>query len=121
MSKHSMRIGQRLEVERLAQLLEPLDAARARALRAQHVVAHAQLGVAQRHRDHAPLVAALGDAQLDRGAPPLGQEAGDQVGVCDLGPVHADERRDADLRVVVVEQEAREQLVLALDLAAFSR
>ena len=44
---------------------------------------------------------------------PLAEEAGDQVGVGDLG-VHADERRDADLRVVVVEQEAREQLVLAL-------
>ena len=48
------------------------------------VVAHAELGVAQRHRDDAPLVAALGDAHLDRRAAALAEEARDQVGVGDL-------------------------------------
>ena len=104
---------QRLEVERFAQLLERLDAARARALCPQHVVAHAQLGVAQRHGDHAALVAALRDAQLDGRPAALAQEARDQIGVGDLG-VDAHERRNAHLRVVVVEQEAGQQLVLAL-------
>ena len=113
MSKHSMRIG---SASRLSDSRSSSSASMRRALRAlgaQHVVAHAELGVAQRHRDHAALVAALGDAQLDRRSPPLGEEARDQLLVGDL-PVHADQRRDADLRVVVVEQEARQQLVVAL-------
>jgi len=88
---------QRLEVERLAQLLEPFDAARARALRAQHVVTHSQLGVAERHRDDAALVAALGHTQLDRRAPALGQELRHEIVVGDLST-----RRDfSDVRDVV--------------------
>ncbi len=113
MSKHSMRIGSASRL-RLSRSSSSASMRRVlRALRAQDVVAHAQLGVAQRHRDDAALVAALGDAHLHGRAAALAEEARDQVLVGDRA-VDADQRRDADLRVVVVEQEAREQLVLAL-------
>jgi hypothetical protein len=77
-------------------------------------VTHPELRVAERHRHHAALVAALGHAQLHRCAPPLTQEAGDEVGVCTSVWTHTS--GGTNLRVVVLEQEAREQRVLALDL-----
>ena len=100
---------QRLEVERLAQLLERPDAARARALarstswRTPELrrcgCASSTSGACRRARARAARPAA---PRRSHRKPAIRSAS------CDLG-VDADERRDADLRVVVLEQEAREQ------------
>ncbi len=67
-SKPSTRTGSRLHAERLLQLGERLDALLAPALAAQAVLGEGQPRVALGELAQAPLVAALGDANLDGAA-----------------------------------------------------
>ena len=82
---------QRLEVERLAELFERLDAAQALRLRDDRLGGERELGVLLRELLKAALLAALGRAHLDARAAELGEEAGE-------GREVAEPARDEDLR-----------------------
>ena len=104
---------QRLQVEVLAQLLQRLDAAGARALRDQPVVLERHLGIAPGQLDQPPLLAPLRDPHLDRRRPPLGQVQRQQVGVL---KARRQEHlaRDRDLAAVVLDREPPQHVRLAL-------
>ena len=96
--------GDRLHAQRLLEAVEGLDALGAPALGAQPVLVERQAGVALGQLEDAPLVAALGVADLDRAAAALGQQLADGVRVVE--PARHDHlRRDRHRAGVVLEQE----------------
>ena len=69
-----------VELERLGERAEAVDPAGAAMLAAQAVLVEGQLGVALGELAEPAFVAALGGADLDRGAAALAQRLGDQLG-----------------------------------------
>ena len=104
-----------LEVQRLAELLERLDAPRALALGLGGVLDERQLGVLARELLQAALLAALGGAHLDPRAAELGEVLLERVGRPDVGR-DDDLRRDRRRAPVVLEEERLEELGDALAL-----
>ncbi len=95
---------QALEVERLAQLLERLDAAQPALLRLEQVRLESEPCVLVGETLEAPLLAPLGSAHLDARSAPVGQEALERGRVAGVGR-HDQLRRDARRRAVVLEGE----------------
>src|SRR5581483_7245186 len=95
---------QRLEVQRLAQLFERLDTTRAALLRLSLLVDERVAGVLVRELLQPSLLPALGGADLDARATPLGEELGERRQVAGVAR-YDDLRRDARRAAVVLEEE----------------
>ena len=94
----------RVEAERLLQPVERLHAALAAALGAQPLLVEREPRVALGQLEDAPLLAALGGAQLDRPAAAAGQRVRQRRALADLA-LDDQQRRDRDVAAVVLEHE----------------
>ncbi len=86
-----------VEAERLLQALERLHAALAAALGAQPLLVEREARVALGELEDAPLLAALGRAQLDRPAAAAGERVGQRRALAELA-LHDEQRRDRRVR-----------------------
>src|SRR6059058_4018883 len=100
---------QRLEVERLPQLLERLEAARALGLAHVCLRVERELRILLRELLEAALLAALGRTHLDARRAPLGEERLERTEVA-RSARHEDLRRDRRRAAVVLEAELLEHL-----------